>query len=46
VFARQVTAGALMASTAAPFDPAPMLARYPVRLITLEEWVRRHYANA
>lgn len=46
VFARQVKAGALMASTAAPFDPAPMLARYPVRLITLEEWVRRHYANA
>jgi NADH dehydrogenase len=46
VFARQVKAGELMARTATPFDPAPMLARYPVRLITLEEWVRRRYPAA
>ena len=40
VFARQARAGALMATTATPLDPAPMLARYPIQLITMDEWVR------
>jgi uncharacterized protein YbjT (DUF2867 family) len=44
VFARQVKAGSLMATTATPFDPSAMLARYPVALITLEDWVRKRYA--
>jgi NADH dehydrogenase len=43
VFARQVRAGALMAAAAQPFDPAPMLAKYPVKLTRLEEWVRARY---
>lgn len=45
VFARQVQAGSLMATTPTPFDPALMLARYPVRLVRLEELVRRRYAR-
>lgn len=45
VFARQVQAGALMATTPTPADPARMLARYPVELMTLEQWVRKRYAN-
>lgn len=43
VLARQMKAGALMGSWPQPFDPAEMLARYPVRLITLAEWVRARY---
>ena len=43
VFARQLRAGALMAAAAQPFDPAPMLAKYPVRLTSMEEWVRQRY---
>lgn len=45
VFARQVQAGALMATTPTPADPARMLARYPVELMTLEQWVRKRYAT-
>jgi hypothetical protein len=45
VSARQVKAGALMAAKPQPADPAAMLARYPVELITLEQWVRRRYAS-
>jgi uncharacterized protein YbjT (DUF2867 family) len=43
VFARQVAAGAVMGQTTTAADPTPMLARYPVALITLEEWVRRRF---
>ena len=46
VFARQVNAGAMMASSATPADPTTMLAQYPVRLITLEEWVRHRYSRS
>jgi NADH dehydrogenase len=45
VLARQVRAGALMAATPQSADPAAMLARYPVELITLEQWARRRYAS-
>lgn len=43
VLARQMKAGALMGSGPQPFDTARMLNRYPVRLITLEEWTRARY---
>lgn len=43
--ARQVKAGALMGSGPLPFDPGPMLERYPVVLIPLEEWVRQRYGR-
>jgi uncharacterized protein YbjT (DUF2867 family) len=45
VFARQVRAGALVATVPQTFDPAPMLARFPVRLTRLEEWVRSRYGR-
>jgi NADH dehydrogenase len=45
VFARQLRAGALVATIPQPFDPAPMLARYPLRLTRLEEWVRSRYGH-
>jgi uncharacterized protein YbjT (DUF2867 family) len=45
VFARQVRAGALMAAAAQAFDQAPMLAKYPVSLTRLEEWVRARYGS-
>jgi uncharacterized protein YbjT (DUF2867 family) len=45
VFARSVKAGALAAVTPQPFDPTAMLARYPVQLTTLEEWVRQKYGR-
>ena len=41
--ARQMKAGALMGSGPQLFDPGPMLERYPVVLIPLEEWVRQRY---
>jgi uncharacterized protein YbjT (DUF2867 family) len=43
VFARQAAAGALMARTSSAADPHAMLARYPIVLVTLEEWVRRQF---
>jgi uncharacterized protein YbjT (DUF2867 family) len=45
VFARQVRAGALIATVPQTFDPTPMLARFPVRLTRLEEWVRARYGG-
>ena len=46
VMARQLKAAVLGASTGQPFNPGPMLARYPVRLVTLEEWARARYPRA
>jgi NADH dehydrogenase len=43
VLARQMKAGYLMATIPQPFDPAPMLARYPIALTRLEDWVRARY---
>lgn len=43
IFARQVRAGALAATVSQPFDPGPMLARYPIQLTRLEDWVRARY---
>lgn len=40
VFARAVQAGALTATIPQPFDPAPMLARFPITPTRLEDWVR------
>ncbi len=40
VLARAMRAGALSATIAQPFDPAPMLARFPVTLTRLEDWAR------
>ncbi len=34
-----------MGSGPQPFDPGPMLERYPVVLIPLEEWVRQRYGR-
>ena len=45
VFARQLQAGALVAVEAQPFDPAAMLATYPVALTRLDEWVAARYAR-
>lgn len=42
-FARQVRAGALAATIPQSFDPGPMLARYPIQLTHLEDWVRARY---
>ena len=46
VLARAVKAGALMASIPQPFDPAPMLARFPITPTRLEDWVRARWAQA
>jgi uncharacterized protein YbjT (DUF2867 family) len=43
--ARQMAAGAFTGSGPLTFDPAPMLERYPVRLVTLEEWARARYGQ-
>lgn len=43
IFARQVRAGALAATVSQRFDPGPMLARYPIQLTRLEDWVRARY---
>jgi uncharacterized protein YbjT (DUF2867 family) len=45
VFARQVRLGALSATIPQPFDPAPMLARYPVTLTRFEDWARQRYGR-
>jgi uncharacterized protein YbjT (DUF2867 family) len=45
VLSRQMSAGALMGSGPQPFDPSPMLARYSVTLVTLEEWVLAKYGR-
>jgi NADH dehydrogenase len=41
--ARAIQAGYHTATAAQPFDPAPMLARYPIKLTTMEEWVRARW---
>lgn len=41
--ARAVEAGYYTATVSQPFDPAAMLARYPVRPTTMEEWVRARW---
>lgn len=46
VLARMIKAGLLSATVPQPFDPGPMLARYPVPLTRLEDWARARYANA
>jgi NADH dehydrogenase len=46
VFARAVQAGALTATIPQPFDPAPMLARFPFTPTRLEDWVRAAVAVA
>jgi len=43
VFARMIRAGILAATVPQPFDPAPMLARFPITLTRLEDWVRARY---
>lgn len=45
VFARQLRAGLLSATIPQPFDPAPLLARYPVTLTPLEDWARARYGS-
>lgn len=44
--ARQMNAGAFTGSGPLPFDPAQLLARYPIRLLALEEWARARYGPA
>jgi len=41
--ARAIRAGYFTATVSQPFDPAPMLARYPIRPTTLEKWVRARW---
>jgi NADH dehydrogenase len=43
IFARKIRAGILSATIPQPFDPAPMLARYPITLTRLEDWVWARY---
>ena len=38
-------AGALTATVPQPFDPTPMLARFPIRQTRLEDWARRFVAE-
>jgi uncharacterized protein YbjT (DUF2867 family) len=45
VLSRSIAAGALAATAPQPFDATATLARYPVKLTTLEEWVRRKYGH-
>lgn len=40
VLARAMRAGALSATVPQPFDPAPLVARFPVTLTRLEDWAR------
>lgn len=42
-FARAVRAGYLTATVPQPFDPAPMLARFPIEQTTMEDWVRARW---
>jgi NADH dehydrogenase len=44
VLGRMIRSGLLAATIPQPFDPAPMLARYPVTLTRLEDWARARYA--
>jgi uncharacterized protein YbjT (DUF2867 family) len=46
VFARMVAAGVYSATVPQPFDPAPMLARFPITPTRLEDWARAHAAVA
>jgi uncharacterized protein YbjT (DUF2867 family) len=39
--ARAVHAGYYTATVSQPFDPGPMLARFPIQLTRLEDWVRQ-----
>jgi uncharacterized protein YbjT (DUF2867 family) len=43
VLARQVQAGALCDMVPQAFDPSALLMSYPVKLTSLEEWVRARY---
>lgn len=45
VFGRMVRSGILAATVPQPFDPAPMLARYPIALTRLEDWARARYRS-
>jgi uncharacterized protein YbjT (DUF2867 family) len=46
VFARKLKRGVMIATLPQSFDPAPMLARYPITLTRLEDWVRARYGAA
>jgi NADH dehydrogenase len=41
--ARAIQAGYYTATVPQPFDPAPMLARYPIEQTTMEDWVRARW---
>jgi NADH dehydrogenase len=44
--ARAIEAGYYTATVSQPFDSRPMLERYPIRQITLEEWVRSRWESS
>jgi uncharacterized protein YbjT (DUF2867 family) len=46
VLARQIHAGAIVATVAQPFDPSGMLSRYPIAQTRLEDWARRFVVAA
>jgi uncharacterized protein YbjT (DUF2867 family) len=46
VFARKVKAGVMIATLPQSFDSTAMLARYPIALTRLEDWVRARYCAA
>ena len=46
VFARQVAAGALMASVQQAVDPAPSRAKWNVAMTRLEDWARERYSSS